>query len=112
MQNEFIKNVAVVNHDSKSFAMQIKNNPDAVIIDVRTKMEYNQGRIANSKLIDIYKPGFIDEIQKLDKNVKYLIYCRSGNRSYFAVTKMLELGFTDVCHLGSGIIGWEGKVEY
>jgi len=102
----------VINLYFNSFESQINEFPDAVLLDVRTKLEFNQARIPYSILIDFYSSDFEKQINKLDRKKKYLIYCRSGNRSYYAVSKMLEMGFEDVAHLASGIIGWQGKVEY
>jgi len=102
----------VINLDSYSFETQINEFPDAILIDVRTELEFNQTRIPNSLLVDFYSSDFEMQIHKLDRKKKYLIYCRSGSRSYYAVSKMLEMGFEDVAHLAPGIIGWHGKVEY
>ena len=51
-------------------------------------------------------PQDFPEINKLDKNKTYLIYCRSGNRSRGALSVMVELGFRAVYHLSVGINGW------
>jgi len=106
-----INNKKVINLDYDTFKQSIKENSNAVILDVRTKMEFDQGRIENSILIDFTRSDFLPKIQQLDKTKKYLVYCRSGNRSYFAVIEMLKMGFVDVAHLSSGIIGWRGKIE-
>lgn len=80
--------------------------PDAVIIDVRTPMEYSEGHIKNAKLIDIYDRNFTSEIEKLDKNKSYYVYCRSGSRSSSAAGYMVSKGFTKVYNLNGGIIAW------
>jgi rhodanese-related sulfurtransferase len=79
---------------------------DAVVIDVRTPMEYNEGHIKNSKLIDISDRDFESQIEKLDKNKAYYVYCRSGGRSSNASQIMVEKGFTKVFNLQGGIIAW------
>ena len=55
-------------------------------------------------------PSFIDEINSLDKNKSYYVYCRSGARSSQAVQLMRELGFNDTFNLLGGILEWEGEV--
>lgn len=80
--------------------------PDAVIIDVRTPMEYKEGHIKNAKLIDIYDRDFASEIEKLDRNKTYYVYCRSGNRSSSAAGFMVSKGFTKVYNLNGGIGAW------
>ena len=89
----------------------MKSDDDAVLIDVRTKGEHDEVRIPNSKLIDIMSPAFIEEIEKLDKDKSYYLYCRSGNRSYHAGRAMIQKGFSKVYNLEPGIIGWMGDTE-
>ncbi|MDQ6985757.1 MAG: rhodanese-like domain-containing protein [Candidatus Dojkabacteria bacterium] len=79
---------------------------DAVILDIRTKDEYDLGRISNSINIDYYSPRFRNELEKLDKDAEYKIYCNSGNRSKTALDIMKELGFTNVTELKGGIQAW------
>ena len=97
--------------DSASFAEKINNDKNAVVIDVRTPMEYDQGHLADSLLININSPSFVSEIEKLDKTKSYYIYCRSGSRSWYAGDYMLKQGFQSVAHLAPGIIGWNGPIE-
>lgn len=86
--------------------------PGAVILDVRTADEYQQGHISGAKLIDVLRPEeFKNYILALPKDKTYLLYCRSGKRSFTALTLMKENGFTIVKHLKNGITGWDGPVE-
>ena len=82
-----------------------KNNPDLVILDVRTEDEYNEGHIENAINIDYYSKSLKKDLNKLDKNKTYLVYCRSGSRSAKTVTIMEELGFKEVYNIG-GMIDW------
>ena len=77
-----------------------------IIIDVRTQEEFNDARIENAKLIDIYKSDFISRINELDKEGKYLVYCASGNRSVSAVSKMNKAGIKVALNLAGGIMSW------
>ena len=103
--------VNVIDLDSSTFEQQLKEDKDAVLIDVRTKGEHDEVKIPNSKLIDLMNPMFLDEIEKLDKEKSYYLYCRSGNRSYHAGRAMIDRGFTKVYNLEPGIIGWMGETE-
>ncbi len=89
----------------------IKNNKDLVIIDIRTKDEFNSGHIPNAINIDYYDRNFTNEISKLDKNKKYLIYCRSGRRSGNAMDIFKDLGFNNAYNMLGGMIRWRGEVE-
>ena len=46
--------------------------------------------------------SFESNIQKLDKTKLTLIYCQSGGRSAKALSKMKDLGFTNVLELEGG----------
>jgi len=86
-----------------------QNNPDFVIIDVRTPEEVADGYIENAINLDFYSATFRNELDQLDKNKTYLIYCRSGRRSGNALEIMVELNFREVYHILSGIISWKAE---
>ena len=84
-----------------------QNDPDFVILDVRTPAEVAEGRIAGACPLDFMSPGFADKIKELPRDKTYLVYCRSGNRSAKAVKLMREAGFSDLINLDEGMLGWE-----
>lgn len=91
---------------------QLKHDKDAVILDVRTPEEVEDGYLPDSKNIDIYKgQGFVEEIEKLDKSKNYYIYCRSGQRSAQACQLMDQMGFNNTYNLRGGMLEWEGEVK-
>ena len=76
-------------------------------MDIRTKEEYLAQRITEDPLlIDYYGLEFKQNLAELDKDKKYLIYCRSGNRTSRTVSVMEELGFTNFYELEGGINVW------
>jgi rhodanese-related sulfurtransferase len=90
----------------------IKNHngdSDFVILDIRTPGEYQSGHLQNSILIDFYSKTFLDQINRLDRQKSYLIYCRSGNRSSKSLNLFKELHFLKIYHLSSGINGWNSE---
>ena len=101
----------VENLDEESFRKKLDEDKDAVILDVRTSVENQMIRIPNSVLIDINNPNFADEINKLDRNKSYYVYCRVGERSYHAGNYMLRMGFQKVYNLRPGIVAWKGDKE-
>lgn len=91
---------------------QLKHDKDAVILDVRTTEEVEEGYLPEAQNIDIYKgQGFVEEIEKLDKSKNYYIYCRSGQRSAQACQLMDQMGFNNTYNLRGGMLEWEGEVE-
>ena len=99
------------NLSQTEWAKALTKQPEAVILDVRTEEEFESGYIPNAKNIDLRMgPGFIDEINTLEKNKSYYVYCRSGARSAQAVQLMRDLGFNETYNLLGGILEWEGEV--
>lgn len=93
------------------FENAVKNNPNAVIIDVRTPQEFNTGYIPNAINIDIASPDFPDKINQLDRNKEYYVYCRSGGRSTTACQYMASIGFKKVNNLEGGILAYDGELK-
>ena len=93
----------------EAFALMEDNrsNQNFVIIDVRTPEEYANGHIEKAINLDFYSETFKDELDKLDRDKVYLIYCRSGNRSGQALNMMAELGFSEVYNMLGGMARWE-----
>ena len=46
-----------------------------IILDVRTKKEYDSRHIPNALNIDCHSPNFKEMLEKLDKNKEYLVHC-------------------------------------
>jgi len=78
-----------------------------IILDVRTKEECLESKIPGSLNLDYYSENFKDNLDKLNKNLNYYIYCRSGNRSGKTVVILREKGFKNVFNLEGGILAWE-----
>jgi len=78
-----------------------------IILDVRTKEECSESKIPGSLNIDYYSENFKDNLDKLNKNLNYYIYCRSGNRSGKTVMILREKGFNNVFNLEGGILAWK-----
>ncbi len=79
---------------------------DLVVLDVRTPEEYDTGKIEDAVNIDFYAEDFAAQLEELDRDAPYFVYCRSGNRSATTIETMRELGFTDVHELDGGIVAW------
>ena len=77
------------------------------LLDIRTIEEYKTGHLVNAEQIDFYQTkSFSEYLDKLDKNKKYLIYCRSGNRTSNTLKIMKQKGFTQVWELDGGYNAW------
>lgn len=89
---------------------RLNNESDIVLLDVRTKEEYDTGHIKDSILIpvDVLEEQAIESLK--DKDATIFIYCRSGNRSKTATKILLNQGYKNVYDLG-GINDWPYEVE-
>jgi rhodanese-related sulfurtransferase len=100
-----------MNLTQEDWVSQFEADENAVILDVRTEDEFNEGFIANAINIDIHRgQDFVNEIEALDKGKNYYVYCRSGMRSAKACEIMNQLGFENAYNLIGGITEWEGEV--
>jgi rhodanese-related sulfurtransferase len=86
-----------------------KDNPDFVILDVRTPGEFSAERLENAISLDYYSNTFRIDLDNLNKNKVYLIYCRSGRRSGSALNIMQGLNFTEVYNMSGGINEWKAE---
>ena len=87
----------------------MESEENYIILDVRTKEEYEEKHIPGAVLVPNETIGE-DEIPQLpDKDQMILVYCRSGNRSKQAAEKLVALGYTNVVEFG-GINDWTGEV--
>jgi rhodanese-related sulfurtransferase len=89
---------------------QIAEDDNALILDVRTDMEVEEGMIPNALHIDIQNAaGFMQKAQDLDASKHYYIYCRSGGRSAQACMILNSLGFPKTYNLLGGMMEWQGE---
>lgn len=79
---------------------------DLVILDVRTPDEFAAGHIEGAVMLDFYREDFAEQVAALDRDVPYVIYCRSGSRSGQTRELMSELGFAAVDDVDGGVISW------
>jgi len=106
-KKELKQGKAFTNVDIDGAKKMIANNPNLIILDVRTPGETKDGMIENAIEIDFMADTFDGKIDKLDKSKEYLVYCKSGGRSAKASTKMLKKGFSNVTNMEGGYSSWK-----
>lgn len=88
-------------------ARRLIESGEAVVIDIRTAQEHAAARIAPTHMtLDYYAPDFSEKLKALDRDARYLLYCRSGNRTGSALRMMKDLGFTRSHDIDGGINAW------
>jgi len=92
---------------SPSGAIQIMNQDNSLLIDVREDNELKDAAIADHKHIPLGKvSGRLGELEKFkDKDI--VVYCRSGHRSASACRTLTKHGFEKIHNLKGGIIAWQ-----
>ena len=80
--------------------------PNVVILDVRTVEEFKDGHIANALNIDVNQKKFVKKAKAtLPKDKTIAVYCRSGRRSANAAELLAKKGYKCV-NLYGGILAW------
>ena len=95
--------------EASSLMQDNQNNPDFVIIDVRTPAEFAGEHIENATNINFYSETFRDTLNNLDKNKTYLVYCAVGGRSGSALDIMAEFNFREAYNILGGINQWKAE---
>ena len=82
------------------------------LVDVREFMEFQMGHIVGTDIL-VPTSQFYAKIEDIadKKKEPIIIYCHSGSRSYQVQHAMKGLGFTHVCNLRPGIIGFQGETQ-
>jgi len=84
-----------------------RTHPHLIILDVRTPREFSQGHLEKANNINFHAQTFRQDINQLDREKTYLIYCRRGVRSDRALMLMQEMGFQPVYNLLGGTARWQ-----
>ena len=79
----------------------------AIVIDVRSADEYNEGHIKSAINIPV------DKIESItyDKDQTLIVYCASGVRSSNAVNILADMGYTSLYNLDGGLLNWGSDLE-
>ena len=91
--------------DGEIFKQEYLNNPSAVLVDVRTAVEFYEGSIPQAINIDYMAKDFEKRLLTLDPTKTYFVFCRNGNRSG-AACKAMERNRLNVFRLRGGITSW------
>lgn len=98
-----MKNNKKINISFNQAMSMINQYDDVLLIDVKSKEEYEKFHIGNSINIPIEKfkrtaPRYIK-----NKNQKIIIYCSSGIRSLAACEILRDMGYREVYNIYGGI---------
>jgi rhodanese-related sulfurtransferase len=83
------------------------NDPNVIVVDVRTPEEYAAGHIENARLINFYDTNWSEQMSQLDKNKPVIVYCAVGGRSGKAYATLQKLGFKSIYDMKGGFDAWK-----
>lgn len=78
-------------NEAFTFLKNHKNDDNVVILDIRTKEEFDRGHLENAILLDYSQTSFPSEIEKLNKDKRYIIMDSIGRKSMNTLELMKEL---------------------
>ena len=85
------------------------DNNDFFLLDLRPPEKVITAKFGDSIHLDYNDETFDDELEKLDRNKIYFVFCTRGLKSNIAVEMMEDLGFKEVYGLAGGLIAWQKK---
>ena len=93
----------------KEFQAKLAEQPNGVVLDVRTPEEYAAGHLKAARNLNFYDDDFQAKLNALPKESTYFVYCKSGGRSGRTYAMMKEAGFQKVYDLQGGITQWQAE---
>lgn len=92
---------------AEAAALVEKEGKDLLILDIRTKEEYDGGHLKGAVNEDFFGPDFEKRLAKYDRKAPCLVHCASGGRSGKSLAILKKAGFVEVYHLDAGFQGWK-----
>jgi rhodanese-related sulfurtransferase len=86
-------------------ARELDQMKGMTMLDTRTDKEYKQGHIPGAIHIELSEVG--NKAKKLRKDKDLVVYCQNGNRSIWAIKRLMGMGFTSLYNLKGGYSAWK-----
>ena len=93
--------VAAAGEIDRPAALAALQNPETVLIDVRSAPEYAEGALPGALRIETAELAQRITQVAPNKDTPIALYCRSGRRSSAAQDLLRELGYTQVINAGA-----------
>jgi len=92
--------------DAQKLIEANKDDQKFIIIDLRSKNEFDESHIEGAMLVHYYATNFKRIISGLDIDSKILLYCQKGRQSPLALRALEKMRFSDVYILDGGFDAW------
>jgi rhodanese-related sulfurtransferase len=87
----------------EEFVQAIKDDPEAIILDVRTPEEFEGDHLQSAVNFNYLSRTLSDDIETLNPEKSYYVYCKTGRRSLRVCTLLKNSGFKKVYNLDQGL---------
>ncbi len=91
------------NIDYENAKTILKNDKQAILVDVRSPQEYKEGHLDGSMNYPLYDLERNAEKLLKSKENTIIIYCQSGSRSQRALKLLQEQGYTNLYQIEGGL---------
>ena len=91
-----------------TFLALMANKPEALLLDVRTPEEWNDGHLEGASHADYWgdEQAFQAAMDAIPRDRPVLVYCAGGGRSGLTAKELIKAGHHEVYNLENGISGW------
>lgn len=86
----------------------ISEEENLLILYIQGGGETAEGYLRDFCRLNFDGPELRESLSRLDRSMKYLVYCRSGYRSAHTSALMAQMGFKEIYNLIGGTIAWKG----
>ncbi len=86
-------------------ANELDQKKGMMLLDIRTDKEYGQGHIPGAVHVPLADIG--DRVKKLKKDKDLVVYCDNGNRSIWAIKRLMGMGYKNLYNLKGGYNAWK-----
>ncbi len=91
------------NIDYENAKMILKNDKNAILLDVRSPQEYRETHLEGSINIPLYNIEASAKEKIKNKEYAIIVYCQSGGRSRKAIEILKKMGYYNIYNIDGGL---------
>ena len=97
----------IIDVEADELALDIKHDPNLVVVDVRRETEYGDGHIKDAMNLPLSEMNDVAQIANFEDNQNLYVHCAGGYRSVIAASLMKRQGY----HNLRNVLGGWGKIK-